>query len=34
MDYETYENALGDEFGYPDRVATRILENLGELPPG
>ena len=31
---EALKGLLGDEFGYPDRVATRILENLGELPPG
>ncbi|MDA1312536.1 MAG: HEAT repeat domain-containing protein [Acidobacteria bacterium] len=24
---------LGDEFGYPDRVAGRVLKNLGEYPP-
>ena len=31
---EALKGVLGDQFGYPDRVATRILENLGELPPG
>ena len=31
---EALKGVLGDEFGYPDRVATRILKNLGELPPG
>ena len=24
----------GDPFGYPDRVATRVLKSLGESPPG
>ena len=24
---------LGDDFGYPDRVAGRFLRNLGEYPP-
>ena len=31
---EALKGVLGDEFGYPDRVARRILKNLGELPPG
>ena len=31
---EALKGLAGDEFGYPDRVATRILKNLGELPSG
>ena len=31
---DALKGVIGDEFGYPDRVATRILKNLGELPPG
>ena len=30
---ETLKGVLGDEFGYPERVATRMLKSLGELPP-
>ena len=30
---EALKGVLGDEFGYPERVATRMLKNLGELPP-
>jgi len=29
---EALRGVLGDEFGYPDRVAGRVLESLGEYP--
>ncbi len=29
---EALRGVLGDEFGYPDRVAGRVLKNLGEYP--
>ena len=29
---EALRGVLGDDFGYPDRVAGRVLENLGEQP--
>jgi HEAT repeat protein len=29
---EALRGVLGDEFGYPDRVATRFLKSLGEYP--
>lgn len=29
---EALRGVLGDEFGYPDRVAGRVLNNLGEYP--
>ncbi len=31
---EALRGVLGDEFGYPDRVAGRVLKNLGEYPAG
>jgi HEAT repeat protein len=31
---EALRGVLGDEFGYPDRVAGRFLKSLGEYPPG
>ncbi len=30
---EALRGVLGDDFGYPDRVAGRVLKNLGEYPP-
>jgi HEAT repeat protein len=30
---EALRGVLGDEFGYPDRVAGRFLKSLGEYPP-